>query len=115
SSMLGALTEIGPLRLLHNGSLVANPHSWNIKANLLFVESPVGVGFSYRTATKSYISGDNQTAQLNLGALRAFYRKFPHLEQNHFYMTGESYASIYLATLATLLVKERFPANFRGI
>ncbi|MCL7028098.1 hypothetical protein MKW94_017608, partial [Papaver nudicaule] len=44
----GAAIELGPLRVNQNGDgLDFNNFSWNKEANLLFVESPVGVGFSY--------------------------------------------------------------------
>ncbi|KAJ1418675.1 Serine carboxypeptidase, histidine active site [Sesbania bispinosa] len=44
----GAVVEIGPLLVNKNGEgLSFNTYSWNQEANLLFVESPVGVGFSY--------------------------------------------------------------------
>ncbi|KAB1213809.1 Serine carboxypeptidase-like 33 [Morella rubra] len=44
----GAAVELGPLRVNKKGAgLVYNKYAWNKEANLLFVESPVGVGFSY--------------------------------------------------------------------
>lgn len=60
SSMLGTQTinigfiqEIGPY-VLPDGvdyktddPLVENPYSWNKRSNLLFIESPAGVGYSY--------------------------------------------------------------------
>ncbi|KAI8538550.1 hypothetical protein RHMOL_Rhmol09G0112400 [Rhododendron molle] len=59
----GALEELGPF-LSQKGKpeLMFNNHTWNKAANLLFLESPVGVGFSY-TNTSSDIQqlGDNIT------------------------------------------------------
>jgi serine carboxypeptidase-like clade 2 len=49
SSMLGWAQEIGP-KMLYSGSKTFasywNSYAWNKKANLLFFESPPGVGFS---------------------------------------------------------------------
>ncbi len=89
--MLGALSELGPIRLSRNGSLSLNPYAWNQKANVLFLESPAGVGFSYK-ADGHYDQNDSSTAQLNFDALHSFYKKFPHFAENEFYVTGESYA-----------------------
>ncbi|KAG5531639.1 hypothetical protein RHGRI_026307 [Rhododendron griersonianum] len=59
----GALEELGPF-LSQKGKpeLMFNNHTWNKAANLLFLESPVGVGFSY-TNTSSDIQqlGDTIT------------------------------------------------------
>ncbi|KAG4983061.1 hypothetical protein JHK87_027810 [Glycine soja] len=57
----GAVVEIGPLIVNKNGEgLHFNTHSWIQEANLLFVESPVGVGFSYtNTSSDLTILEDN--------------------------------------------------------
>ncbi|CAN0855238.1 Serine carboxypeptidase-like 26 [Linum grandiflorum] len=48
----GAAAELGPLRVGENGDyLYYNKFAWNKEANLLFLESPVGVGFSYTNAS----------------------------------------------------------------
>ena len=46
SSMLGAYTEIGPV-FIKNGTPVLNDWSWNLMGHLLFIDSPLNVGFSY--------------------------------------------------------------------
>ncbi|CAI2731923.1 unnamed protein product [Schistosoma spindalis] len=59
SSLDGLLTENGPY-LLHEGPrLVENPYSWNKIANILYLEAPVGVGFSYSTDS-SQVWNDDQ-------------------------------------------------------
>nr|POE76410.1 putative serine carboxypeptidase-like 30 [Quercus suber] len=62
----GATQEIGPFLVdTHGNGLEYNPYSWNTKANILFLESPVGVGFSYSNTTSDYINlGDEFTVQL---------------------------------------------------
>ena len=111
--MLGALSELGPIRLSRNGTLSDNPYAWNQKANVLFLESPAGVGFSYKEDGK-YHQDDTSTALLNFNALQSFFKKFPHLAENDFYLSGESYAGIYIPTLSMQLLEHKFPKHFKG-
>ena len=45
--MTGAMLEIGPYRMAKGGHMELNGGSWNQIANLLFVDNPVGTGFSH--------------------------------------------------------------------
>ena len=67
SSLIGAFTELGPIRMNANGSLTPNPFSWTQRANVLFLETPAGAGFSYRPgATLPYRTNDDETVQVNI-------------------------------------------------
>jgi vitellogenic carboxypeptidase-like protein len=45
--MIGLFYEMGPLKLNSKAQLVRNPDTWNLHADMLFIDSPVGTGFSY--------------------------------------------------------------------
>lgn len=115
SSLLGQFTELGPVRLRQNGSLSLNPYAWNQRANVIFLESPLSVGYSYRDdGNYSHPQDDHTTPVANLDALRDFFRKFPHFAENEFFISGESYGGIYVPTLAVRALEEKFPKNFKG-
>nr|XP_043624047.1 serine carboxypeptidase 24 isoform X2 [Erigeron canadensis] len=98
----GASEEIGPFRIHKNAqSLYLNKYSWNIEANILFLESPAGVGFSYtNTSSNRRDSGDKRTARDALKFLREWMSRFPQYKYREFYIAGESYAGHYVPQLA---------------
>ncbi|KAL1563524.1 Serine carboxypeptidase 24 [Salvia divinorum] len=98
----GASEEIGPFRINKNGSsLYLNEYSWNTVANILFLESPAGVGFSYtNTSSNLEDSGDERTAEDALVFLKRWMDRFPQYKSREFYLAGESYAGHYVPQLA---------------
>lgn len=102
----GASEEIGPFRINKTGSsLYLNKYSWNKVANILFLESPAGVGFSYTNTSSDLIdSGDKRTAQDALIFLTKWMSRFPQYKYRDFYISGESYAGHYVPQLAHAIV-----------
>ena len=101
----GNYLEIGPYTVLNqSGRLVPTQQAvtWNDKYNLLFVDSPVGVGYS--------VAGDEQpnnamdTARYLQIFLIRFFQLYPSLAKNDFYIFGESFAGHYIPALATIIV-----------
>nr|CAB3451344.1 unnamed protein product [Digitaria exilis] len=103
----GASEEIGPFRIKPNGTgLFLNKYSWNREANLLFLESPAGVGFSYTNTTSDLKTmGDERTAQDALQFLISWMSRFPQYRHRDFYIAGESYAGHYVPQLARKIVE----------
>ncbi|XP_040104811.1 lysosomal protective protein isoform X2 [Oryx dammah] len=114
SSLDGLLTEHGPFLIQPDGvTLEYNPYSWNLIANVLYLESPAGVGFSY-SDDKSYATNDTEVAQSNFEALKDFFCLFPEYKGNELFLTGESYAGIYIPTLAVLVMQDP-SMNLQGL
>jgi len=69
---------------------------------MLYVESPVGVGFSYSDTVKDYITGDNKTMIDSYHFLLKWFEAFPEFssETRKFYISGESYGGHYVPQLA---------------
>ena len=82
------------------------------EANVLFLESPAGVGFSYSNTTSDYQNvGDNKTASDSYKFLINWLEKFPEYKTRDFYITGESYAGHYVPQLAYTIVSENKITN----
>ncbi|XP_069740959.1 lysosomal protective protein [Narcine bancroftii] len=114
SSLDGLLNEHGPFLIQPDGkTLQYNPYSWNMIANMLYLESPAGVGFSYDD-NQEYRTNDTEVSFNNFLAVKEFFRLFPEYTKNEFYITGESYGGIYVPTLAERVMTD-WQINFKGM
>lgn len=77
---------------------VANEYSWNDGANLLFLEYPLGVGFSEVSSSKNYT--DSEVAFQVFTGLQLFYKKFPEFVDSELWLAGHYYAGIVAPTVA---------------
>ncbi|XP_020080034.1 serine carboxypeptidase-like 34 [Ananas comosus] len=119
----GAMEELGPFITQKNVSeLKLNKESWNNEANILFVESPFNVGFSYtNTSTDvAHLLSDEATAIDNYNFLANWFKKFPQYKSHDFYIAGESYAGHYIPQLAEKIfdankhISKEDYINFKG-
>lgn len=101
----GFMSELGPFFPTQDGrGLQPNPYPWNSFANVLWIESPAFVGFSYSNTTRDAVVGDARTAaDLRVFLLR-FLQRFPKYADTPFYISGESYAGHYVPHLAAAIV-----------
>ncbi|MED6119288.1 Serine carboxypeptidase-like 40 [Stylosanthes scabra] len=118
----GAFQELGPFRVNSDGkTLYKNRYSWNYAANVLFLESPTGVGFSYSNTSSDYkTNGDKKTAADNYLFLLNWLERFPEYKNREFYISGESYAGHYVPQLAHTILyhnkrAKRTIINLKGI
>ncbi|KAI3758979.1 hypothetical protein L6452_06552 [Arctium lappa] len=108
----GAMEELGPFRVNSDGkTLYRNDYAWNNAANILFLESPAGVGFSYSNTSSDYTTGDKRTAKDSYTFLLNWLERFPQYKTRCFFITGESYAGHYVPQLAALVLSENKKAN----
>jgi carboxypeptidase C (cathepsin A) len=90
-------------------------------ANVIFLESPAGVGFSYSNTSSDYDeSGDTRTAVDSYTFLLHWLERFPEYKGRDLYISGESYAGHYVPELAAVIVAVREltgqnPTNLKGI
>ncbi|XP_055504712.1 lysosomal protective protein-like [Leucoraja erinacea] len=114
SSLDGFLSENGPFHVNDDGStLYINEYSWNKVANMLYLESPAGVGFSY-SDSGNYATNDKEVAENNYLALQDFFKKFPEFAQNEFYVFAESYGGVYGPSLSLNIANGPANINFKG-
>ncbi|CDP01379.1 unnamed protein product [Coffea canephora] len=110
---VGAWTEIGPFRVNKDGkTLYRNPYAWNSEANLIFVEAPAGVGFSYSNTSAYYERiGDTLTAYDTYTFLVNWLERFPEYKNRGLFLAGEGYAGHYATQLAQLILRQNKYSN----
>ncbi|KAK1261327.1 Serine carboxypeptidase-like 34 [Acorus gramineus] len=119
----GEAQELGPF-IVQKGKpeLYFNHYAWNKESNLLFLDSPEGVGFSYSNVTD--VLGDHATDCSAISShkfLINWFKKFPQYKNHEFYLAGESYAGHYVPQLANVILDENKKAlkedhiNLKGI
>ncbi|KAL9684134.1 hypothetical protein QQ045_021568 [Rhodiola kirilowii] len=108
SSFDGFVYEHGPFEFQKGERLPKlhlNRYSWSKVSNILYLDSPAGVGFSY-SDNMVYNTGDSQTASDTHTFLIKWFQKYPEFLPNPFYVAGESYAGVYVPTLVSVIVAE---------
>lgn len=121
SSLIGFATENGPWTFSSETDPVTNNYSWNNEANILYIEQPAGVGFSYCNSQADCASSDDGSADDNLLVLLGWFDKFPEYANHDLWLSGESYAGIYVPLLASRVhnhnqkaTETEFKPNLKG-
>lgn len=100
SSLYGLFMENGPVYVDSNDRLSEREYSWNENINLLYIDNPVGAGFSFTNDSAGYLTNQVDVGINLFSAVRQFFQLFPELKNNEFYVSGESYGGKYVPALA---------------
>ena len=114
SSMFGNFLENGPLKITENAtatdddlykfSVIDNPQgSWADAANLIYIDQPIGTGFSYSDPPE-YLTEMSELADEFVNFMANLYNAYPELQGRPLWMTGESYAGKYLPVFSNALL-----------
>ncbi|KAK7256194.1 hypothetical protein RIF29_29632 [Crotalaria pallida] len=125
SSLDGFVYEHGPFNFekpKKKGSLPKlhlNPYTWSKVSNIIYLDSPAGVGFSYSKTQSDYSTGDLKTASDSHAFLLKWFKLYPEFLSNPLFIAGESFAGVYVPTLAREIVKgidagAKPKLNFKG-
>ncbi|GAB5585821.1 hypothetical protein Unana1_00721 [Umbelopsis nana] len=109
SSLTGLWMEHGPCLVSPSGNETTyNPNSWNNFANVIFLDQPIQVGYSYGS---SRVSTSEQSAKATYAFLSLFFEEFPQYASKYFHISGESYAGHYLPALGKEIIKHQQSSN----
>jgi len=128
SSLIGLLTENGQIATndasltnMTNGvpNVFYNPYGWTTVANVLWVEQPAGVGFSYctdSTGKNIMCSNTDDSMAVDMYAfLQNWFQAYSEFSNHTFYITGESYAGIYIPLIAQQIMNNQNNINLKAL
>ncbi|KAE8596603.1 hypothetical protein XENTR_v10016174 [Xenopus tropicalis] len=119
TSMFGLFVEHGPYIVNENLTLGYRKYSWTEKFSVLYIDNPVGTGFSFTDDDKGFAKDQNDVGRDLYSALTQFFQMFPEYQKNEFYATGESYAGKYVPAIGYYIHTHNPTAkvkiNFKGI
>ncbi|XP_075879793.1 retinoid-inducible serine carboxypeptidase [Nelusetta ayraudi] len=114
-SGFGNFEEIGPL----DRDLKPRKTSWVQAASVLFVDNPVGTGFSYTERPDGYATNVATVASDMLVLLSHFFSQRPEFQTIPFYIFSESYGGKMAAAISLELTKAvgqgKVKCNFAGV
>lgn len=81
----------------------SNPWSWNEAANVIWVDQPIGVGYS--SQGNDLVQDERQVGERMFAFLQNFYAKYPHFLSVPLFITGESYSGHYVPAVAARVLR----------
>ncbi|RWR98994.1 putative serine carboxypeptidase CPVL-like protein [Dinothrombium tinctorium] len=111
SSLFALFNENGPVIVNEELNLSKREYAWTNQLSMLYIDNPVGTGFSFTEHEAGYARNQNDVARNLYNALQQFFTLFSELRSNDFYVSGESYAGKYVPAIAHEIYKERHRAN----
>ncbi|KAJ7684476.1 serine carboxypeptidase [Mycena polygramma] len=107
SSTTGLLFELGPCSVnkTEDGTLFTsrNPHSWNQNANVIFLDQPATVGYSYSSNKTAPITSSHDAAVDVYAFLQLFVKHFDEYATRPFHLAAESYGGHYAPNIASVV------------
>ncbi|KAF5744796.1 serine carboxypeptidase-like 51 [Tripterygium wilfordii] len=98
---IGNFEEVGPL----DTSLKPRNSTWLQKSDLLFVDNPVGTGYSYVEDTSLFVKTDDEAATDLTKLLENLFNKNDNLQKSPLYIVAESYGGKFAVTLGLSALK----------
>jgi len=93
---------------------VRNPSTWNKLAHIVYFDNPVGTGYSYCDAD-GYVTNMQQLSEQFATGLIDFFNHHPEYKANPLYITGESYAGVYVPAISAHILKNVPQLKIAGV
>ncbi|RWS21246.1 venom serine carboxypeptidase-like protein [Leptotrombidium deliense] len=116
TSLMGLFMLNGPFKITKKLRIKCRTYSWTKRFSMLYIDQPVGTGFSFTDNENGYSKNLNESTDDLLNALTQFFKMFTELRGNEFYATGEAYGGKFASALAYKIHNdEKSTINLKGI
>ncbi|XP_071102210.1 probable serine carboxypeptidase CPVL [Haliotis cracherodii] len=119
SSLFGLFVQNGPFIVDKDLKLSQRKADWSLKYSVLYVDNPVGTGFSFTDNLSGYATTEDDVGRDLYSFLLQFYTMFPRFQKNDLYITGQSYAGKYIPAISYKIHTENPTAkvniNLKGL
>ncbi|KAG2387445.1 hypothetical protein C9374_001777 [Naegleria lovaniensis] len=117
ASIFGLFVENGPYLVDPTTlELVKNKYTWNADHHMIWIDNPLGSGFSHVKSPGYVHSEDRVASELHIFLIKFFQLDFAaKYKSNPLYLFGESYAGKYIPSIAYNIMNSGFPVNLVGI
>ncbi|TXG53951.1 hypothetical protein EZV62_019207 [Acer yangbiense] len=117
SALNGFLFQTGPLHFNltdYEGGLPTlelYPYAWTKTANIIYLDLPVGTGYSYSNSSEEYSASDLLSANQTYLFMRKWLDDHPKFKTNRFFITTDSYSGV----IAPIIAQEILNGNEAGL
>lgn len=117
SALFGQFLENGPVAITENGTLSRRDNTLQKNMSVLYVDIPVGAGFSFTQDNASYARTLEDIIFSVREFLDQFLQLFDYYKNRNFYLGGESYGARYSVAVANWLLSNpgNVSLNLKGV
>lgn len=86
--------------------MTPNEYAWHISHNILYIDNPVGTGYSFTDSQEGYSKNEDDVGHNLLVALQQFFSMFPKLQKNDLFVSGHSYGGKYAPAIGYAIYQD---------
>lgn len=111
TSTFALFSENGPIGIDENEQVFLRNFSWNLNNHVLYVDQPVGTGFSFTDDDRCYAKDEEDVSRDFYSMLIQFFQLFPLYLSSDVYISGESYAGKFVTSIFYKIRQENNDSN----
>ena len=114
--LVGVFNQIGNFYVDKNIEVMERCYSWCKTASCLFIDQPVGTGYSFQDSNETIYTATSREAALQaVDVLEQFLEIFPEHQGNDYFVQGLSYAGHYAPHMGRAVLESGVEVTLKGV